>query len=212
MTVMLLSNDFSTERASEGVTIQVELVHRDTPTLSFETLALVPNRITSNASDLIDCDVASTCGSDTDQVVLLDSQSELSSSVMGSSLVIRNLHPDMNSSMIESRLRSRLGIEALSVHCPTFLVDQPMGHHLLPKSESTEFNFGFAIIMVSSVGEAVNLNYIIQSDGGLFESPSETSGDCESSVSGDDEENHIMESMCCFEAVDLHKHQLPCDL
>jgi hypothetical protein len=219
MTIMLLSNGSATERASEGVSVQVELVHRDTPTLSIETLDLVPNRITSIAIDLIDCDVASTCGSDTDQVVLLDSLNKLSSSVMGCSLIFRNLHPDMNSSMIASVLRSRLGIIALSVHCPMFRVEQAMEQSTEPLSPQrigySEFNFGFAILTVSSVCEATNLNFIIQSDGSFFDSPPligcETS-DCASSVS-DDEDDHNIDSMCCIEAVDsLLRQQIPCNL
>lgn len=145
--------------------ITVELVRRTTPVSSLDNLDLLPSLITADAVDLLDCEVASTCGSDTDPVVLFDVQKESESWVIENKVLIRNLHPDVCADLIERTIKSRIGMRVSSLQCPSFWVSQcgRQPHH----TNSSEFNFGFAVISLANVDEAINLNYILHSHGGV---------------------------------------------
>lgn len=153
---------------------------------------ILPSMITVEAADLIDCEVASTCGSDTDPVILYDNGEESTSVTMGGNVLIRNLHPDISSDLIEESLKSRIGLRVYAVHCPSFRVARLFSRlGGTDGSDYMEFNFGFAVISLPSVDEALSLNYIIQSHGGVeefFLTPRD--GDCVSPVSTCDEYSH----------------------
>lgn len=159
---------------SDSTNISVNLIRRNASSVSpLDQLDLLPSMITADAVDLIDCEVASTCGSDTDPVVLFDVLKEPTSWVMGVNVLIRNLHPDVCAGLIDETLKSRIGIQACSIHCPSFrvarMISPTTNHDEHQPSEFMEFNFGFAVISLSHVDEATTLNYIIDSDGGVDE-------------------------------------------
>jgi hypothetical protein len=116
-----------------------------------------PSRISAEAKDLIDCDAASTCGSDCESVVMFDSARVHSSFVCGSSVIFRNLHPCILARDVSQAVEG-LGVLA-RVNCPSFSVAAA------DNSGTREFNFGYCSIKLSCPEEATLLNFMMQSVG-----------------------------------------------
>ena len=120
--------------------------------------SLCPSKISAKAEDLVECDAASTCGSDSDSVVLFEHTRPQSSFVCGSSVIFRNLVPSVLADDISRAIES-FGMDVM-VNCPSFnMVDESVS------GEVHEFNFGFSTIGLSSPDEAILLNFLIQSHG-----------------------------------------------
>ena len=148
----------------------IDLSHRDEP--NFESrinlrvefhdgrkqssASTIPTRISGVADDLAECDAISTCPSDSESVVLFDSSSPQSTFVCGSSVIFRNLRPEVLSGDVLRWVRST-GMDG-EVNCPTFEVVDAEGSAKL-------FNFGFCTVRLSAHEEAVLLNFLLHSMG-----------------------------------------------
>jgi hypothetical protein len=116
----------------------------------------VPTRISGNAEDLAECEAASTCASDSESVVLFDSALPQSTKVCGSSVIFRNLRPEIGEEDITKWIKST-GIVG-EIIFPSFNVVNPDG-------SVRAFNFGFCTIRFSAPEEAVLLNFLLHSSG-----------------------------------------------
>lgn len=153
MTQLSLSA-YSDSRDSSDIGLKIEFDSRERSDIESYDF---PSRISAEAQDLIDCDAASTCGSDCDSVVMFDSERVHSSFVCGSSVIFRNLHPGILAEDV-SKVIEGLGVLA-RVNCPSFCVPSADGGGV------REFNFGFCSIKLSSPEEATLVNFMIQSVG-----------------------------------------------
>jgi len=152
MTLIDLSHRDSANVES-SINLRVEFNDARKSTSSAST---VPTRISGVADDLAECDAVSTCPSDSDSVVLFESSSPQSSFVCGSSVIFRNLRPEI---LPEDVLRwvQSTGMNG-EVNCPSFEV---VGADGKPKP----FNFGFCTVKLSAHEEAVLLNFLLHSTG-----------------------------------------------
>lgn len=116
-----------------------------------------PSRISAQAMDLTEWDAASTCPSDNESVLLFDSSRVQTCFVVGSSVIFRNLKPSVSGIEIDRVVKS-LGI-VVRANCPMFQVAQ------VGLSEISDFNFGFATILLSGPEEATLLNFMLHSHG-----------------------------------------------
>jgi hypothetical protein len=153
MTQLSLSA-YSENRSPTDIGLKIEF---DCLDRSESELYEFPSRISAEAQDLIDCDAASTCGSDCESVVMFDAARVHSSFVCGSSVIFRNLHPGILARDV-SQLIEGLGVRA-GVNCPSFCVSSS------DNGEAREFNFGFCSIKLSCPEEATLVNFMIQSVG-----------------------------------------------
>lgn len=116
----------------------------------------IPTRISGDANDLAECDAASTCPSDTESVVLFDSSFPQSTFVCGSSVIFRNLRPEIEEGDLSKWIKST-GMMGELVF-PSFNV-------VSPDASINVFNFGFCTIRLSAPEEAVLLNFLLHSAG-----------------------------------------------
>ena len=126
--------------------------------IEFHTQSGTPQRISAPAEDLLDCDAASTCASESESVVLFDELSQELTFVCGSSVIFRNLKPGVLAEDIR-RVIGSFGIIA-TVHCPSFILNGDTHD-----ANIREFNFGFASVALSSPDEASLLNFLLLSTG-----------------------------------------------
>jgi hypothetical protein len=136
-----------------GITVQVEFDRSDKLMSHGEN---VPRRISGTADDLAECDAVSTCASDNDSVVLFDSSTPQSTFVCGSSVVFRNLRPEILAEDVDQWVKST-GVRG-EINCPCFEVVHSTG-----RIEC--FNFGFCTVRLSAPEEAVLLNFLLHSTG-----------------------------------------------
>jgi hypothetical protein len=160
--------DIPSDSRESSVNFVVEF---NTDNQAEKRLVTVPRRISAPAEDLLDCDAASTCASETESVILFDEESRQTSFVCGSSVIFRNLNPHVLAEDIKRAIES-FGVVS-DVNCPSFVIERSVYEDVVQ-----EFNFGFASVTVSSPDEAALLNFLLQSTGldyALFkQTPSDT--------------------------------------
>jgi hypothetical protein len=151
----LLDLPYHDQSGSEADNVDIRIQFENSQKL-ITTDRDLPSRISGSAEDLADCDAVSTCPSDSESVVLFDATSPQSAFVCGSSVIFRNLRPEVLTVDVASWLQS-VGFQG-EINCPTFQVMDSEGR-------AKEFNFGFCTVRVSAPEEAVLLNYVIHSTG-----------------------------------------------
>ena len=157
MPILTLNTQDDAADVSTSLDVQIEFANSDDP---FRPTG--PLRISAEAGDLVDCDAASTCASDTDKLDLFDQEHSLESFVYDVSVIIRYLDPVVLMTDLESHLKS-LGLQWDRIICPTFLVCTASD----TSPETREFNFGYACVSFATVDEALFFNFLINSQGSV---------------------------------------------
>jgi len=120
----------------------------------------LPIRVTGTAGDLVGCDAAGTCPSDSDSVVLCDSCRRGTVFTIGSSVILKNLHPSVNQAELFRLMRDSFNLQG-TIHCPTFAIIGLLGSHM----PSCESNYGFATILMDSCEDAELLEFLFTING-----------------------------------------------